>query len=344
MSYKEFVRDLKEDHFHNVIMLCGKENYLIRWAVHQIIGKYAGKEFLTLNVREFQGDSVNMDEVIGMARTPALLTGGRVLIVRNLPWLFRRTPDHTLKSEGARLLEYAEGIRQDSLILLSVDSEYSENITAYGKNILKKGSGYTMETLSRPELRSFIRKRIHLAGKNIPNRTLEYLIDATGYLNRDSLYRLDDLEKDIQKICAAAETDEITDDLIDDLLIGDGEKYVFALMDTLIQGNKPKAMQMTENILQSGTGNSMQLIALLTSQFEMMLDAKWMEEKGVSVPKMAKALGVSEFRFRKAAGAARKFRKERLRDRLITLYNFDRDIKRGDIDKDTALELFIAGM
>ena len=56
---------------------------------------------------------------------------------------------------------------------------------------------------------------------------------------------------------------------------------------------------------------------------------------------MAKKTGVNEFRFKKAYQAANAYSLSRIRRLLISLYNIDRDIKRGDIDKDVALELFV---
>ena len=73
----------------------------------------------------------------------------------------------------------------------------------------------------------------------------------------------------------------------------------------------------------------------------MMYDAHLAIEKGVDLKRMAKETGVNEIRFKKAYGAAKKFRKNRIRDLLIQLYNADRDIKRGNLSDRAALEAFI---
>ena len=41
--------------FNNVVMLTGKENFLVHWAVNQLKKKYGGKEFQAQNVHEFDG-------------------------------------------------------------------------------------------------------------------------------------------------------------------------------------------------------------------------------------------------------------------------------------------------
>ena len=44
MSYKDFRKDLRSSMFNNVVMLTGKENFLVHWAVNQMKKKYGGKD------------------------------------------------------------------------------------------------------------------------------------------------------------------------------------------------------------------------------------------------------------------------------------------------------------
>lgn len=345
MSYKEFRKDYRSNMFHNVVMLTGRENYLIRWACSQLKTKYGGKDFQRENVLEIEGDRMSMDEIIGMAKTPSMFPGQRVLVVRNYPWICEKKGKsemaHFQKEEGKRLLDYAAGTDHLSLIVLSVDAEHSEKLNAYGKKLMKSASAYTFDSLSRPELEGFIAKRVKKAGKTMTGKQLGKLIDLSGYFNKESLYGLDDMDNDIKKILYSTEGVEIQDDEIEDLMVGDEDKFVFSFMDALLAGDRKKAITMTEYTLAEGTGSSFQLIGLLTSQFEMMYDALIMEEKGLAMGAMVKALGVNEYRFKKAYRAAKKFTKEKLKELLILLYNADRDIKSGNMSDQLALEMFI---
>ena len=85
----------------------------------------------------------------------------------------------------------------------------------------------------------------------------------------------------------------------------------------------------------------MQVTSLLTKQFEIMYDALELSSRGMSISQMAKATGVNEFRFKKAYQAANAYSLSRIKKILVDLYNIDRDIKRGDIDKNVALELLV---
>ncbi len=61
-----------------------------------------------------------------------------------------------------------------------------------------------------------------------------------------------------------------------------------------------------------------------------------------TISAMAKEIGVNEYRFKKAWQAAKGVSRERIKRILIHLYNTDRDIKTGRIERNTAIELFAA--
>ena len=106
-----------------------------------------------------------------------------------------------------------------------------------------------------------------------------------------------------------------------------------------MKGDRSKALEIAETIIREDDG-AIPAVALLTKQFEIMYDALELEPKGYSIAQMAKMTGVNEFRFKRAYQAACSYSKGRVRELLKGLYNIDRDMKRGDIDKDAALELF----
>lgn len=401
MSYKDFSRDLRKNAFHNVIVLYGKENFLMRWAVDQICNKYAGKKFRKENVMDLAGDEVEIPEIIGMASTPSMFGGQRVIVVRNLPLLIhskkkKKKKEETekieekeettaegeaieetaeekeekpTKEEEKLLLEFAQGPKPkvDSdlkpiedpkplgYLVLVLDSQYSKEFTKNGKiddkkttafirKLLNAASSYDMDTLSRPDLVSFIGKRVKAAGKTMTSRQLNRLIDETGYFNKDSEYRLDDLANDLNKILTSGDGDNLEDDQIEDLVAGDEEKYVFDLMDALLSRDRKRAMTMTMQKLsttQKLDSEAFPLIGLLTSQLEMMYDALTMEENGISMQAMIQELGVKPYRFQKAYKMARRYSMDRLKELLILLYNCDRDVKNGNLSAELGLETFL---
>ena len=334
MAYRDFVNDRRKGVLRDVLLFYGAEDYLMNWAVERIIEDNVGEDSRDLDVRYVDGESVNAYDIMAEARAYSMFSPRRVVIVRNYLPLFRKTADPGMDE----LMDFAGGSIDSAVIVFCVESRFSGDITSYGRKMIKACGSYEFARLERADLKAFITKRVHNASKMIARRELEHMIDVTGYYNRNSAYDLSQLDRDIAKITGACAGDDISSELIEDILIGDSDRFVFNLVDALMSGNRDRSLAIAEAIIRDDDG-SMAVLALLTKQFEIMYDALELSEKGHSIAAMAKKTGVNEFRFKRAYSAAGRYSRSRIRNILTDLYNTDRDIKRGDMDKDTALEL-----
>jgi len=313
----------------------------MNWAVDMVTERYVDEESRHIDVQYLDGGSCTTSDIIGASKAYSMFSERRVIVVRNYLPVYRKAADAGNEAliEAAKASADADGT-SPAVVIFVLESRYESDITSFGKKLMKACSAYSFDRLDRGTLRAFITKRIHSAGKVIGRRELEYLMDLTGYFYKDSGYNLDKLASDIEKITGACEGDEIKAPLIEELLVGEEDKYVFSLVDALMAGNRKRAMEYAETLITENDA-SMQIIALLVKQFEIMYDALELSEEGYSVPQMAKKTGVNEFRFKKAYQAAMNYRKDKIRKLLIRLYNIDLDIKTGNLDKDIAFELFV---
>lgn len=334
MAYKDFVNDRKKGILKDVMFFYGAEDYLMNWAAESIISEYVDEASRDLDVIKLEGEQVNAADIRAAARAYSMFSEKRVVVVRNYLPLYRKTAD----AGADDLLNFASSPQDQSIVIFMLESRLSGDLNAYGKKLAKACSGYEFARLERADLKNFITKRVHAAGKMIARRELDHMIDVSGYYNRGSAYDLSLLDRDTDKIVKACEGDDISAALIEEILIGDSDRFVFSLVDALMAGDRGKALEIAEAIIKEEDG-AMAVLALLTKQFEIMYDALELSDKGYSISQMAKKTGVNEFRFKRAFNAAGKYRKRKIRNILIGLYNTDRDIKRGNIDKDTALEL-----
>ena len=298
MAYKDFVNDKNKGLLKDVLLFYGAEDFLMNWAVDSIVNEYVDDSARDIDLVHLEGDQVTAADIMAQARAYSMFSERRVIVVRN----------------------------------------YLPLLTSYGKKLAKACGAYEFARLERADLKAFITKRVHNGGRMIARRELEHMIDVTGYYNKDSRYDLAQLEKDIDKIVRACSSDSVSAQLIEEILIGDSDRFVFGLVDALVSGDRGKALEIAEAIIKEEDG-SMAVLALLTKQFEIMYDAVELNEMGYSISRMAKKTGVNEFRFKRAFNAAGRYSKRRIGKILTELYNTDRDIKRGNIDKDVALEL-----
>ena len=335
MSYKDFANDYKKGITGDTLFFYGAEDYLMNWARDLVVNDNVPEDSRDLDVITLDGETVSAYDIMGQARAYSMFSDKRVVIVNNYLPLFRKVAD----VGQDELKEFVKSPQESSILIFILDAQRSGDITAFGKQMIKACSSYEFARLERADLKAFITKRVHSASKMIARRELEHLIDVTGYYNRDSAYDLAELDKDISKIVKAASEDEISAGLIEDILTGDSDKFVFNLVDALTSGDRGRALAIAEAIIRDQDG-AMAVLALLTKQFEIMYDALELSKEGLSIAQMAKKTGANEFRFKRAYNAANKYSLTKIKTILKDLYNADRDIKRGDIDKDTALELF----
>lgn len=334
MAYKDFVNDKNKGLLKDVLLFYGAEDFLMNWAVDSMVNEYIDESARDIDLVHLEGDQVTAADIMAQARAYSMFSERRVIVVRNYLPLYRKASD----PDADALLDFASGPQDSSVVMFVVESRYSSDLTSYGKKLAKACGAYEFARLERADLKAFITKRVHNGGRMIARRELEHMIDVTGYYNKDSRYDLAQLEKDIDKIVRACSSDSVSAQLIEEILIGDSDRFVFGLVDALVSGDRGKALEIAEAIIKEEDG-SMAVLALLTKQFEIMYDAVELNEMGYSISRMAKKTGVNEFRFKRAFNAAGRYSKRRIGKILTELYNTDRDIKRGNIDKDVALEL-----
>ena len=334
MAYKDFVNDKRKGILKDVLLFYGAEDFLMNWAVSSMVEEYVDESSRDLDVINLEGDQITAADIMAEARSYSMFSERRVVIVRNFLPIYKKTAD----PQADELLAFAASPQDCSVVIFVLESRFSPNLNAYGKKLASACGSYEFARLEKADLKAFITKRIHGAGKMISRRGLEYLIDMTGYYNRDSGYDLSLLESDLTKIVKACEEDLVSEQLIEEILIGDNDRFVFNLVDALVGGNRGKALEIAEAIIQEDD-SAMAVLALLCKQFEIMYDAVYLSDKGYTIAQMAKKTGTNEYRFKRAYNAASRYSGKRIKRILIDIYNIDRDIKRGDIDKDVALEL-----
>ncbi|MBQ0018648.1 MAG: DNA polymerase III subunit delta [Clostridiales bacterium] len=339
MAYIDFVNDFKKELCKDVLFLYGAEDYLIDWALYMVIARYVDDDSRNVDVQYIDGSTCSAADIMGAARAYSMFSDRRVIVVQNYLSLYHKRVD----PNDDALLEICGNGLDSSVVVFTLDSKYSSDINAYARKLIKAASAYEFARLDKADLQGFINKRVHKAGKLLGHREMNHLIDLSGYYFKESDYSLAKLDRDLEKITGACEGDRITVELIEDLLVGEKDKYVFNLVDALMAGDKGKAMEVAETVIREEDG-AMPVLALLTKQFEIMYDSLELSRRGMTVSEMAKHTGVNEFRFKKAFQSARSFNSDKLKEILINAYNIDRDIKTGNIDKDVAFELLIVGV
>ena len=301
MSFKEFSKDIKSGVIGSNIFLYGEEGFLTDWAVKGIVESNSSEVDRKYVVTDLDGETVTAQEIVETANTMTMFASTRVLTVKNYQPLIKKSA----VTETAPILEYLSNPNPSTILLFYLEPLVSpgkkEKLNAFASKVSGLCSTYNFERLNPAELKSFVNKRIRSAGKLIGARDMDYLVDISGYLNNDSEYDLYRMESDLTKLVNASDEDTVSKQLIEEIMVGDKDRFVFNFIDYLLAGKKNMAMQLLINTISAGEnskgkGNVFSLASTLIGQFEIMYDSLELDDEGMPIKTMAKSLGVNEYR------------------------------------------------
>ena len=335
--YKKFENDLKAGRVKNILLLFGKEQYLVKWAVGAILKKYVKDECRAFDYFEIGPDSVTMESIVENCETLSMFSEKRVIRLVD----FGGKMKGFAEADEKLLAEYLKSIPPSCLLVIT--SENIDKRKKLYKEIVSHGDAYDFDRLDERSLKNFIVKRFNSMGKKISAPSIEELIRQSGYFHKEADYTLYNIENEIKKIAGHADGDEIMVSDILEVISGDIETNVFAMIDAVSGDRKEDALRLLYNILDSD-GSVFQVVALLASQFEIILKVKEMKAEGMRFGEIQAMLNAHEFRVRKALEAADLYPVARLRDTLTKIYQVERDVKSGLLDGTLALEVLISGV
>ena len=347
-AFRTFAADLKNGRDCPVIYMYGEEEYLINWAVKTMAGKYVSKSFAQADFERPDPETAVMEDIISSCETVSMFSEKRVVWVKDYPPLWQENAKGSGESQLKLLEDYLMAPNPGTILIFSTSrvkndpKDKKEKKTKLNKLLLGNAVCYDFCPLDRPALRAFIEKRLRTGGLDIDRNITDYIVDVTGYYHKDTEYRLMNLDSDLGKIVSLS-TEKVRKEDVDRAILGDMDTYIFDFLDHLSLNHKEEAFVLLHNILESGS-EFFSVLGSIISQFELLTEVSELRDTGMDISGIVREMGVHEFRVKKALKAAERFGTDKLRTVLCKLYSIDAEIKKGDIDGVTALELLIGRM
>lgn len=148
MAYKDFINDRKKGILKDVLLFYGAEDYLMNWAVESIITEYVDEASRDLDVIRLEGDQTAAADIMAAARAYSMFSEKRVVVVRNYLPLYRKTVD----AAADELLDFASKPQEQSVVVFTLESRFSGDLTAYGKKLAKACGAYEFARLEKVDL------------------------------------------------------------------------------------------------------------------------------------------------------------------------------------------------
>jgi len=330
-----FLAPLSNQRYNQVTMILivyGDDAFRSQEKVMQLKSAFQQKHDPTgMNLSHFvMGEkNVSSGDVVQAMTTLPFLSKHRMIIVRDLV--------DSVKKDDLALWDTAFARVPESTIVLLWESK---SVDAVEKKLLFKSLKtrsdiklYPLPVLVGSLLTQWIKDRCTSLGGKIEAQALRALIERIG----SDLWQM---HHEIEKLVAFSKGKTITESDVQNLVQANFEGKIFDLVDALSKKETQRALRLLEEERGAGS-DDYYLMSMFSRQIRLLLGARAVLDEFPRADKsmIAKELDVHPFVASKLVAQAKNFSLSQLLDAHDQLYAFDRDMKRGGIQADLAVDL-----
>lgn len=319
---KNIIKDIEKKELKRVYLLYGEEKYLVRNMKNTLLtGTVAAGD--TMNLSRFSGKGVEVKEIIQTCDTMPFFADYRVILLEDTGFL---------KNANEEMAAYIKDIPSTSVVIF-VESEVDKRSKVY-KQI--KALGYVCECnrLNHSDLVKWVLKRLTKEKKKITKENMEYFLTKVG----DDM---DNIVGELEKLISYCMDQEVIGkEAIDQVCVSEITGRIFEMVDAIGSRNQEKALELYYDLV-AVREPPLRILYMLTRQFNIMLQLKEMESKGISAAEMAKNMGIQSFIVNKTLKQCRNFKYKTVRRAVDDCLQMEESVKLGNMNEKMAVELII---
>ena len=322
VKQRQLNEDISSGSFKGSYLIYGEETYL-RFQNRDKLLRALGCSSSSMNFNRYEGESLVPASIIDMAETMPFLAERRVILVENSGFF---------KSGCPELADYLKKPSQTTLFIF-VEKEVDKRKDIY-KAVAR--TGFEIECVVQDEvmLKKWIASRVSAEGKSIAPPAQSRLIERVGT-------DMSNITTEIEKlICYCIDRKEITSEDIDAVCANYLTGRIFAMTDAISSQDRKRAMELYYDLLALKEPPA-RILALITRQFNLMLQIKEMTENRRSSSEIASAVKIAPFLVGKYQGWARNYSISQLKSALSYCASNDEAVKRGKLDYIISVEMVI---
>jgi DNA polymerase-3 subunit delta len=305
MKGLEAVRGLKP-----VYYIYGDEDYLVEEALKKISAGALTKGFESLNYHVFEGQTVDPEEAVTVARTVPAFSTMRLVVVKSA--------DSLKTDREEEFMDYVKDPSPSTCFVFTAHSWKTAKASLLYKYLSKKGSVKACNRLSEGELARWIKNEAGKQGKKITDEAVQKLLAIAGGGLRD-------IKGELDKIVIFAGPKEVVDS---GFVEGAGcevrEETAFDLADAIGRKDATAALKVFGKI--SGE-EPLKVLGAITRQFRILLKLKTFLRKGMAKAKLPGLVGVSNKYFKGYLASCMRFTEEDLIGAFGKLKSADMELK-----------------
>ena len=304
--------------------------YLIYSLDKEMIEKYLSKLILKESIIDnsvirYTLNEDNVNDILEECNTMSLFSLKKLVILEST---------NALSSKGKEITEITKYLDNYNKNVILVFTSLSDKVDTRKKIYKKINEIGKIECLNKDNnyLKKLIKEKINDYKMN--DIVIDYFLNKVGS-------NINNIENELDKLMIyKLDEKEILKEDIDSMCISNMEEEIFALSDAIIKNDNKKALELY-NLFITRNYEVTQMIGLIASQFRFLLQIKLLYNNGKSNDEIAKLLEVHPYRVKLAINNCYYYSVESLSSYLNKLFELDKNIKLGLIDKNIFFQLFI---
>ena len=330
-----------------VILLCGREDYLVRWAENELRSKLVNEVTAQLDLSVFSEGEYDAYELMAACETVPMMSAKKLVVLEDCDVFHAAKPSDMDSAQVEALCKYLPEMPESTMLII-VSPKVDKRKAVY-KAVTKAGLAYDFGPLDDSSLSSWMQKRIAQAGRSASKSDMLRFAKRSGYGDKERNYNLYSLENDLKKVFALSSNTYLSEEDFEAAGSGEPETAAFLLLDSAFSNRKGYALTILHNsidkeLASKETGVVLSFLGLLCSQLEIMLEAAERKAEGQTQSEIEAAMGINPYRLQKAMQASSGRSVQTLRENLRDAYKIEKDMKQGLMDPRLDLELFIASL
>lgn len=314
-------QDIKTGQLNQIYLLFGEEAYLRKQYRDRLKEAIIGDD--TMNYHYYEGKNISVGEIIDQAETMPFFADKRLIILENSGFF---------KGGGEELAEYLKTPAQTAYFLF-VDTEVDKRSKLY-KAVASKGCAVEFGIQDEMTLKRWILGMVKKENKKISEPALNYLLEMTGT-------DMENIRKETEKLFSyCLEKEAITESDIEQICTRRISSHIFDMVNAIADRRQKRALELYYELL-ALKEPPMRILALITRQFNLLLQVKELAGKGYQGRAIGEKVGLPGFIAGKYVTQASRFKKEELRETLEACAEADEAVKMGRMNDNMSVELLI---
>lgn len=319
---KTIDNDIKRQEFKKVYLLYGEERYLIR-QYRDKLKNALGNPDDSMNFSCFEGEDLNVKEIIDLAETLPFFADRRVILIED---------SKLFKKGGDELGEYMESLPETTYFVF-VEQEIDKRSKLF-RAVGKSGNAIEFGKQTDETLMKWVGSRISKEGKNITQAAYQGFIAKTGS-------DMHNIEKELEKLlCYTMNKTVIEPEDVEAITTEQISNKVFEMVDAIASHRQKHAMDLYYDLLALKEA-PMRILFLITRQFQILLTVKVMGNQGFGNKDIATKAGCPEWAVRKYLGQAKAFSLDQIKQAIEDGVSYEEAVKTGKMNDQMAVEMFI---